>query len=42
MRTVRSVLMRAGLDTREQSLWFGIFREIANYIARTQSADSKR
>jgi TrmH family RNA methyltransferase len=40
MRTVRSVFMRAGLDQREQALWFGVFREIEKYINRTQSEDS--
>lgn len=28
MRMVRSVFMRAGLDTREQATWFGIFHEL--------------
>jgi TrmH family RNA methyltransferase len=40
MRTVRSVFMRAGLDQREQALWFGIFREIEKHIERDQSDDS--
>lgn len=40
MRTVRSVLMRAGLDQREQALWFGIFREVDKSLARAQSDDS--
>jgi TrmH family RNA methyltransferase len=34
MRTVRDVLRRAGLDQREQALWFGIFRTIEKYIGR--------
>lgn len=42
MRTIRSVLMRAGLDKREQALWFGIFRELDKYVHRDQSDDSKR
>lgn len=42
MRAVRSVLMRAGLDTREQALWFGIFRELDKFIGASQSDDSKR
>jgi tRNA C32,U32 (ribose-2'-O)-methylase TrmJ len=40
MRTVRSVLLRAGLDQREQSLWFGIFREIQKSLDARQSDDS--
>jgi tRNA C32,U32 (ribose-2'-O)-methylase TrmJ len=40
MRTVRSVFLRAGLDQREQALWFGVFREIDKFIDRAQSDDS--
>ena len=40
MRTVRSVILRAGLDEREQALWFGIFREIEKTVSRPQSDDS--
>lgn len=40
MRSIRHVLMRAGLDEREHALWFGIFREIDKYIERVQSSDS--
>ncbi|MFP4598002.1 MAG: RNA methyltransferase [Persicimonas sp.] len=37
MRTIRSVLMRAGLDEREQALWFGMFREMEKYLERYKS-----
>lgn len=42
MRTVRSVMMRAGLDQREQALWFGIFREIDKSLGRDQSGDASQ
>lgn len=40
MRSIRSVLVRAGLDTREQAMWFGIFRELDKALGRAQSDDS--
>lgn len=39
MRTVRSVFLRAGLDRREEALWFGVFREIDKFIGRRQESD---
>jgi tRNA/rRNA methyltransferase/tRNA (cytidine32/uridine32-2'-O)-methyltransferase len=37
MRLIRSVLMRAGLDSREQSTWFGIFHELERTLETAQS-----
>lgn len=34
MRSLRSVLMRARLDTRELAIWHGIFKEIVAYLKR--------
>jgi TrmH family RNA methyltransferase len=34
MRSLRSVLLRAGLDERELAIWHGIFREIPAFLRR--------
>ncbi len=35
MRSLRSVLLRADLDTRELAIWHGVFKEIVAYMERT-------
>ena len=35
MRSIRSVLLRARLDTREMAIWLGIFKEVVAYLERT-------
>lgn len=35
MRSVRAMFLRAGLDSREASLWHGVFTEIEAYMRRT-------
>lgn len=35
MRSVRSVFLRASLDTRELAIWHGIFKEVVAYLKRT-------
>lgn len=34
VRSLRSVLLRAGLDERELAIWFGIWKEIPAYLRR--------
>ena len=35
MRSLRSVLLRAGLDRRELAIWHGVFKEVVAYLERT-------
>ena len=35
MRSIRSVLLRADLDSRELAIWLGIFKEVVTYMERT-------
>ena len=37
MRSIRSVLNRARLDSREIKIWFGIFKEIRAHADRVRS-----
>jgi len=41
MRMLRSVLTRAGLDSREQSTWFGIFHELERTLKKLQLEESE-
>lgn len=34
MRSLRSVFLRASLDTRELSIWLGIFKEVKSFLKR--------
>lgn len=39
MRSIRSVFLRAGLDTRELAIWHGIFKEVIGYMKRRGGDD---
>ncbi len=38
MRSIRSVFLRANLDTRELAIWHGIFKEVVAYLERTEGS----